>query len=87
MSGNSFMFLQRNMAQDQRLIEHMLNYYKDTQVNYQILLFPEGTDRSESATRISHAFADTNGLPRYDYLLHPRTAGFNLILNQMRKRK
>ncbi|KAI6189723.1 Acl-9 [Aphelenchoides bicaudatus] len=85
MSGNCFLFLQRSMNADKRLIEHMLNYYKDTKFNYQILLFPEGTDRGERATSISHAFADTNNLPRYDYVLHPRTTGFNLILNQMRK--
>jgi lysocardiolipin and lysophospholipid acyltransferase len=85
MSGNCFVFLQRNMGQDQRLIEHMLNYYKDTKLNYQLLLFPEGTDRGDRAASISHAYADTNNLPRYDYVLHPRTTGFNLILNQMRK--
>lgn len=50
------------------------------------MLFPEGTDRGERATRISHKFADENGLDRYDYVLHPRTTGFSFILEEMRKR-
>lgn len=85
MSGNAFIFLNRNIEQDKRVIENMLRYYKDMKMNYQILLFPEGTDRGERAIKISHTYADTNGLPRYDYVLHPRTTGFNLFLNQMRK--
>ena len=49
------------------------------------MLFPEGTDRGARAVQISHEFADKHGLPRYNYVLHPRVTGFNLILNEMRK--
>lgn len=52
-----------------------------------MLLFPEGTDRGERAAQLSHAFADKNSLPRYNYVLHPRTTGFNLLLDKMEERK
>uniref|UniRef100_A0A915DMI6 Phospholipid/glycerol acyltransferase domain-containing protein n=1 Tax=Ditylenchus dipsaci TaxID=166011 RepID=A0A915DMI6_9BILA len=84
MGCGAYTFLSRNYEQDQRVLQLMLKYYKDSQSNYQLLLFPEGTDRGERAVQISHAFADKNKLQRYDYLLHPRTTGFNYILNQMR---
>jgi lysocardiolipin and lysophospholipid acyltransferase len=87
MSGNSFIFLNRKIEQDKEIVERMLKYYKDTRLNYQILLFPEGTDRGARAVSISHEYADKNNLSRYDYVLYPRTTGFNLILNQMRKSK
>jgi lysocardiolipin and lysophospholipid acyltransferase len=87
MSSNSFVFLQRNYALDQRLLEVMIKYYKDSKNTYQLLLFPEGTDKSVHTTEISNKYADTNGLQRYHYLIHPRTTGFNFILNQMRKSK
>ncbi|KAH7730485.1 CRE-ACL-8 protein [Aphelenchoides avenae] len=85
MGCGSYIFLNRNYEYDQRVLETMIKYYKDSHGTYQLLLFPEGTDRGERAVSISHTFADRNGLPRYDYLLHPRVTGFNYILNQMRK--
>ncbi|KIH50834.1 hypothetical protein ANCDUO_19084, partial [Ancylostoma duodenale] len=50
-----------------------------------LLLFPEGTDRGARAAAQSNAFARENGLPQYDYVLHPRTTGFNYLLDVMRK--
>ncbi|TKR89341.1 hypothetical protein L596_013462 [Steinernema carpocapsae] len=85
MGCGSYMFLNRNLQADLKVIEQMINYYADSQKTYQILLFPEGTDRGERATRISHEFADNNGLDRYEYVLHPRTAGFNHLVELMRK--
>jgi len=41
-----------------------------------ILLFPEGRDLSERSIKASNAFADKHGLPRYEQVLHPKTAGF-----------
>ncbi|PIO63264.1 hypothetical protein TELCIR_15143, partial [Teladorsagia circumcincta] len=49
-----------------------------------LLLFPEGTDRGVRAAAQSNVYAKQNGLPRYDYVLHPRTTGFNYLLNVMR---
>ncbi|KAK1791231.1 hypothetical protein P4O66_013251, partial [Electrophorus voltai] len=33
----------------------------------------------------SDKFADENGLPRYEYVLHPRTTGFTFIVDTLRK--
>ena len=83
----SYIFLNRNYDLDQRILETMLQYYKESLCSYQLLLFPEGTDRGERAAKISDEFAKRNNLPQYDYVLHPRTTGFNFILNEMRKRE
>lgn len=85
MSCNSYIFLNRKYELDQRIMETMLKYYKDTKLNYQLLFYPEGTDRGERAIAVSHEYADKNDLPRYNYVLHPRTTGFNYVLNEMRK--
>ena len=56
-------------------------------VVFQLLLFPEGTDRGERSVTISRSFADKNSLPHYEYLLHPRTTGFTYLLKHMRQSK
>jgi len=40
-----------------------------------VLLFPEGTDLSENNVAKAHDYADKHGLPRHDFVLHPKTAG------------
>jgi lysocardiolipin and lysophospholipid acyltransferase len=85
MGCGAYIFLNRSYELDQRILGTMIQYYKESLCSYQLLLFPEGTDRGERAARISDEFAKKNGLPKYDYVLHPRTTGFNFILNEMRK--
>jgi len=41
-----------------------------------LLLFPEGTDLSESNLAKSHEYAKSKGLPCHNQILHPKTAGF-----------
>lgn len=36
MSGQAFIFLNRVIEKDTRIIESMLRYYKDTKLNYQV---------------------------------------------------
>ncbi|CAJ0589516.1 unnamed protein product [Cylicocyclus nassatus] len=84
MGCGAFIFLERNFETDKSAISSAIEYYKESGNNYQLLLFPEGTDRSERNALQSHAFAKQNGLPQYDYLLHPRTTGFNYLLDIMR---
>uniref|UniRef100_A0A914WNJ1 Phospholipid/glycerol acyltransferase domain-containing protein n=1 Tax=Plectus sambesii TaxID=2011161 RepID=A0A914WNJ1_9BILA len=86
MGCDSFMFLHRNWEMDKRNIEKMIAYYKDIGQNYQLLLFPEGTDRGTRSVDISRSFAEKNNLPFYDYLLHPRTTGFTFLLKHMRQK-
>ena len=60
MCGNSFLFLNRDINQDRTMIERMLKYYKDTKESYQVLLFPEGTDRGERAVRFCQVLQKTH---------------------------
>ncbi|KHJ86323.1 Acyltransferase, partial [Oesophagostomum dentatum] len=85
MGCGAFMFLERNFESDKCTIASSIDYYKSSGSNYQLLLFPEGTDRSARTAAQSNAFARQNGLPEYDYVLHPRTTGFNYLLDIMRK--
>ncbi|KAL3096081.1 hypothetical protein niasHS_005840 [Heterodera schachtii] len=87
MATNAFLFLNRNFAFDRSRIDRMISYYSQTSRNYQLLLFPEGTDKCPIATKRSEQFAEKNGLVKYKYLLHPRTVGFVHILKRMRKEK
>ncbi|CAD6193829.1 unnamed protein product [Caenorhabditis auriculariae] len=85
MSAGAFIFLERNFESDKSKLEDMMRYYKACGKNYQILFFAEGTDRGERAVLLSHAYADKNNLPRYDYVLHPRTTGFAYLLEIMKR--
>ena len=37
------------------------------------------------AIKRSNDFAEKNGLPKYEYVLHPRTTGFVHFINEMKK--
>ncbi|EYC29021.1 hypothetical protein Y032_0007g3547 [Ancylostoma ceylanicum] len=65
----------------------MLDYYAKCGFNYQILLYPEGTDKCPLATERSRKFAEENELVHYEYVLHPRTTGFVHMIQNMRKAK
>ena len=41
----------------------------------QILLFPEGTNLSQSSAKKSDEYAVKNNLNKYNHVLHPRTSG------------
>lgn len=85
MAANAFMFLKRCLKQDEDHIEAMIDYYARSGHAYQLLLFPEGTDKDHWATERSRQYALKKNLAQYDYVLHPRTAGFNIILRKMRQ--
>lgn len=40
---------------------------------------------SENTRQRSDAFAAENGLPKFEYVLHPRTTGFTFIVERLRK--
>lgn len=75
MLANAFMFLKRTFAKDQHWINELIDYYANTGNNYQLLLYPEGTDKCPKATERSRQFAEKEGLVHYDFVLHPRTTG------------
>lgn len=39
----------------------------------------------ENTRARSDEYAEKNGLPKYEYVLHPRTTGFTFIVEQLRK--
>ncbi|PIO71862.1 hypothetical protein TELCIR_06219 [Teladorsagia circumcincta] len=85
MGCNSYVFLNRRFETDQSRLEKILNYFARCGFNYQILLYPEGTDKCPLATERSRKYAEKNGLVHYEYVLHPRTTGFVHIVQCMRK--
>ncbi|VDL82359.1 unnamed protein product [Nippostrongylus brasiliensis] len=85
MSAGSYIFLERSFERDKTNMAEIIEYYKKSGNIYQLLLFPEGTDRGVRAAAQSEAYAKKNGLCVYDYVLHPRITGFNYLLNLMRQ--
>ncbi|XP_023649044.1 lysocardiolipin acyltransferase 1 isoform X1 [Paramormyrops kingsleyae] len=80
-----FVFIQRRWEQDRRHLGDMLDYFCAIREPLQLLIFPEGTDLTENTRARSDDFAEKNGLPRYEYVLHPRTTGFTFIVDTLRK--
>ncbi|KAK0412864.1 hypothetical protein QR680_006455 [Steinernema hermaphroditum] len=85
MGTNAYLFLQRSFIEDKSRITKMLEYYAKTGDSYQILLFPEGTDKCPKATARMIQFAEEKQLQQYEYVLHPKTAGFVLMVQKMRE--
>lgn len=80
-----FVFIQRRWNEDRKHLENMLNYFCDIKEPLQLLLFPEGTDLTEKTKEKSDSFAEQNSLPKFEYVLHPRTTGFTFIVDMLRK--
>ncbi|XP_017576479.1 lysocardiolipin acyltransferase 1 isoform X2 [Pygocentrus nattereri] len=81
----AFIFIQRRWEEDRSHMENMLEYFCDIREPLQLLLFPEGTDLTDNTRARSDEFAEKNGLPKYEYVLHPRTTGFTFIVDTLRK--
>ncbi|XP_049793655.1 lysocardiolipin acyltransferase 1-like [Schistocerca nitens] len=79
-----FMFIHRCWEKDQQLLATVLDYLHDINHTCQVLLFPEGTDLTEGSRQRSHNYADSHGLPHYQYVLHPKTTGFTFLAQRMR---
>ncbi|XP_053701869.1 lysocardiolipin acyltransferase 1 isoform X1 [Synchiropus splendidus] len=80
-----FVFIQRRWEADKEHLENMLDYFCDIREPLQLLLFPEGTDLTENTRTRSDAFAAQNNLPKFEYVLHPRTTGFTFIVERLRQ--
>ncbi|KAK6758103.1 hypothetical protein RB195_015740 [Necator americanus] len=85
MACNSFIFLDRSYETDKCRLDKMLDYYARCGFNYQILFYPEGTDKCPLATERSRKYAEKNQLVHYEYVLHPRTTGFVHMIQNMRR--
>ncbi|PAV80641.1 hypothetical protein WR25_21523 [Diploscapter pachys] len=85
MAGAQYVFLERNMEIDKISFDQAIEYYKGMDRNYQLLLFPEGTDKSPWTTVKSTEYAKKNGLRQLKHVLYPRTTGFYHLLKKMRQ--
>ena len=70
-----FIFLERKWEKDEPYLNRILPYIAQ-QDEFCILMFPEGTDLSESNIKKSNAWSEKHGLPTKAYTLHPRSKGF-----------
>ncbi|KAG2527045.1 hypothetical protein BBO99_00002948 [Phytophthora kernoviae] len=62
----------------------LLPFLTSTEPEASYLLFPEGTDLSDSNLAKSAAFAEKNGLPPRHYSLYPRTTGWTFMFPLLR---
>ncbi|XP_026278500.1 lysocardiolipin acyltransferase 1-like [Frankliniella occidentalis] len=81
------LYIHRSWERDQRLLAQSLRFFRDMGHTCQILLFPEGTDLTPKSACRSDRWADSHGLPHYEYVLHPKTTGFVFLANTMREYK
>jgi lysocardiolipin and lysophospholipid acyltransferase len=76
-----FLFLERNWIQDQFYLKNLLNYFIEQEYPIQLLLFPEGTDLCPNSRKRDDAYAEKQGLQKYEKVLHPRIKGWQTIMN------
>ena len=81
-----FMFLKRHWNQDKQNMKEILEYFDFVKNPVELLVFPEGTDFRPETLASSVKFALKNNLPKYNYVLHPRTTGFEFLIDEMRKK-
>lgn len=82
-----YIFLKRNRDDDLPHISKMLAYLTSLGTIPSLLLFPEGTDLSDSNIEKSNRFASSNNLPQYKYVLHPKPSGLVTALNCYREQE
>lgn len=85
MQSNWSIFLSRKWDTDKIRLKEGIAYFIDTDFPVQLLFFPEGTDLSPHNKEKGHRYSSENGLPKYDYVLPPRTKGFALCVKELRK--
>ncbi|OQR81042.1 lysocardiolipin acyltransferase [Achlya hypogyna] len=84
MQAFEFIFLTRHWQNDQAYLKDVLAHLTATAPNASYLLFPEGTDLSESNLVKSNDFAATKGKPARQFTLYPRTTGWTHIVPLIR---
>lgn len=90
MSACAFIFINRgsqNRARDLDRVQALCRYLLRLQVPNSLILFPEGTDLSESNQRKDAEYAAKQGLAPYTYVLHPRGGAFAAALGVLRQGK
>jgi 1-acyl-sn-glycerol-3-phosphate acyltransferase len=78
-----YIFLERHRDKDVPHISKVLSYLLHLGSRPSILIFPEGTDLSESNVEKSNLYAKENNLSPFYYVLRPKSTGLLTILNVM----
>lgn len=82
---NSFLYITRRWEEDQGRLSRSLDYLIDLRRRTQFLIFPEGTDLTQSSQEKSNKYAVEHGLPNYNYTLHPKTTGFTYLARHLQE--
>jgi len=77
------LFLARNWAQDQAVLDQRLSALLDYPDPVWILLFPEGTRFTQAKYQASKTFAQSRNLPVLKHHLVPRTKGFSYTISHL----
>ncbi|KAK8726081.1 hypothetical protein OTU49_010371 [Cherax quadricarinatus] len=85
MQMSCFLYIRRRWEDDQRLMNNVLDYFRDIDHTFQVLLFPEGTNLTPATQKKSNEYAQKTGLPCLTHVLHPRTTGFTFLVNKLRE--
>eukprot|EP01128_Nolandella_sp_AFSM9_P010961 TRINITY_DN7677_c0_g1_i1.p1 TRINITY_DN7677_c0_g1~~TRINITY_DN7677_c0_g1_i1.p1 ORF type:complete len:373 (-),score=71.49 TRINITY_DN7677_c0_g1_i1:97-1215(-) len=84
MQSAAFIFLNRKWEEDKEYLQDYMEFLHQQDYPAQVLLFPEGTDKTANTTKRSDAFAEKEGLAKLSNVLQPRVTGFSYFLQQMR---
>ena len=76
MQWQNNLFVTRQWNKDKDEISSKLNYINSLGCNFQLLIFPEGTDLTPEHKRKGDLYADSMGWSYYSYCLHPKSTGF-----------
>ncbi|XP_077997790.1 lysocardiolipin acyltransferase 1-like [Glandiceps talaboti] len=87
MQVGHFIFIHRNWEVDKEILSDILDYFSAIRHPTQILIFPEGTDLSKDNKMRGINYAKKNGLPVYEFVMHPRTTGFVFLVEKLRKQR
>ena len=84
MQMSCHLFISRKWKVDCVEFQKKLYYFNALDYPIQLFMFPEGRDLTVNSKKISDDYAEKNGLPHYQYCLHPHTTGFTYAMNALR---
>lgn len=82
---NGFLYITRRWEEDRSRLSRTLDYLIALDSRTQLLIFPEGTDLTESSREKSDRYALKHHLPRFTYTLHPKTTGFAYLVQHLQR--
>eukprot|EP00026_Physarum_polycephalum_P011174 Phypoly_transcript_11376.p1 GENE.Phypoly_transcript_11376~~Phypoly_transcript_11376.p1 ORF type:complete len:370 (+),score=30.59 Phypoly_transcript_11376:96-1205(+) len=80
-----YVFMTRKWEFDEHLLKHSITNFIEDKFRTWFLIFPEGTDFTLAKQKRSWELAEQNGWPKYKHLLAPRTKGFVVTVQTIRK--